>query len=121
MDDMKTWPNIPDLVPSKVIEHLCEVPVGHGLRKANAHSLSIKFRVLHHIITFSIIPRGGHREELSYVEAFLVDSLLVGHRVNLGYIMLNHMIAFCESTTWVLPYGRFLTKVFREFGLNLST
>ena len=44
----------------------------------------------------------------------------MGRRVNLGYIMLNHMISCCESTTPVLPYGRFLTKVIREFGLDLS-
>ena len=35
--------------------------------------------------------------------------------------MFNHMISCCESTTRVLPYGHFLTKVFREFGLDLST
>ena len=45
----------------------------------------------------------------------------MGRRVNLGYIMLNHLIACCESTTRVLLYGRFLTKVFREFSLDLST
>ena len=45
----------------------------------------------------------------------------MGHRVNFGYTMLNHMIACCESTTRVLPYGHFLKKVFREFGLDLST
>ena len=121
VDDMKTWPNILGFVPSEAIEYLCEVSVGHGLRKPNAHSLSIKCRVLHHIITFSIVSRGGHKEELSYLEAFLVDSLLMGCRVNLGYIRLNHMIACCESTTQVLPYGHFLMKVFKEFGLNLST
>ena len=31
MDDMKTWPNIPGFVPSKAIEHLCEVSTNHGL------------------------------------------------------------------------------------------
>ena len=77
--------------------------------------------MLHHIITFSIIPRGGHREKLSYLETFFVDSLLMGHRVNLGYIMLNHMIACCESMTRGLPYGRSLMKFFKEFGLDLST
>ena len=41
-------------------------------------------------------------------------------RVNLSYIMLNHMIARCQSMTRVLPYGRYLTKVFKEFGLELS-
>ena len=69
---MKTWPNIPGLVPSEAIEHLCKVPVAYGLRNPNAHSLYIKCRVLHHTITFSIIPRGGHREELSYLEHFLL-------------------------------------------------
>ena len=56
-----------------------------------------------------------------YLEAFFVDSLLMGCRVNLSYIMLNHMIAYCENMTRVLPYGHFLTKVFKEFGLDLST
>ena len=119
--DMKTWPNISGFAPFEAIEHLCEVSVDHGLRKPNTHSLSIKFRVLHHIITFSIIPQGGHREELSYLEAFLVDSLLMSRRVDLGYIMLNHMIACCDSTTRVLPYRRFMMKVFRKFRLDLST
>ena len=44
----------------------------------------------------------------------------MGCKVNLGYIMLNHMIACCESTTRVLPYGHFLMKVFKKFGLDLS-
>ena len=35
VDDMKTWPNIPGFVPYEAIEHLCELSVGHGLRKPN--------------------------------------------------------------------------------------
>ena len=31
-----------------------------------------------------------------------------------------HMIACCESTTWVLPYGRFLSWVFKDVGIDLS-
>ena len=31
-----------------------------------------------------------------------------------------HMIASCESTTWVLPYGRFLSWVFKDVGIDLS-
>ena len=31
-----------------------------------------------------------------------------------------HMIACCESTTWVLPYGRFLSRVFKYADINLS-
>ena len=45
----------------------------------------------------------------------------MGHRVNLGYIILNHMIACCERKTRALPYGWVLTKVYKEFGLYLSS
>ena len=121
VDDMKTWPNISGFVAFEAIEHLNEVPAGHGLRKPNAHILSIKFRVLHHVIAYPIVPQGGHKDELYYLKAFLVDSLLMGHKVNIFYIMLIHMIACYESTTQVLPYGRFLMKVFMEFGLDLSS
>ena len=34
--------------------------------------------------------------------------------------MMMHMIACCESMTRVLPYGRFLTRVFKDVGVNLS-
>ena len=34
--------------------------------------------------------------------------------------MLNHMMACFQSKTWVLHYGRFLTKVFKEFGLDMK-
>ena len=34
--------------------------------------------------------------------------------------MLNHMMACFQSKTWVLPYGCFLTKVFKEFGLDMK-
>ncbi|KAL6325068.1 hypothetical protein AAG906_022276 [Vitis piasezkii] len=67
-----------------------------------------------------LLPRGGHRDEVSYYEAFLVDSLLTGRRIHVGYVMMRHMMSCCESTTRVLPYGRFLTRVFKDAGIDLS-
>ena len=34
--------------------------------------------------------------------------------------MMMHKISFCESTTHVLPYGSFLTKVFKDVEVDLS-
>ena len=38
----------------------------------------------------------------------------------MGYLMMMHMISCCESTTRVLPYGRFFTRVFKDIGVDLS-
>ena len=34
--------------------------------------------------------------------------------------MMMHMISCCESTTRVLPYGHFFTRVFKDVGVDLS-
>ena len=67
-----------------------------------------------------LLPHGGHRDDVSYLEAFIVDSILTGRRVHVGYLMMMHMISYVESSTRVLPYDRFLTWVFKDVGVDLS-
>ena len=67
-----------------------------------------------------LLPRGRHRDEVSYLEAFIVDSILTGRRIHVGYLMMMHMISYVENTTRVLPYDRFLTRVFKDAGVDLS-
>ena len=38
----------------------------------------------------------------------------------MGYLMMMHMIACCESTIRALPYDRFLTRVLKDVGVDLS-
>ena len=66
------------------------------------------------------LPWGGHRDEVSYYEAFFIESILTGRWIHLGYLMMMHMISCCESMTYVLPYGHFLTRVFKDVGVDLS-
>ena len=49
-----------------------------------------------------------------------MDSILTGRQIHVGHLMMMHMISCCESTTRVLPYGRFLTRVFKDVGVDLS-
>ncbi|RVW28142.1 hypothetical protein CK203_108598 [Vitis vinifera] len=67
-----------------------------------------------------IMYGGGLHNEVSYYEAFLIDSIMIGRQIHLGYLMMMHLILCCESTNHVLPYGRFLTRVFKDVGGNLS-
>ena len=38
----------------------------------------------------------------------------------MGYLMMMHIISCCESTTQVLPYGCFFTRVLKDVGVDLS-
>ena len=49
-----------------------------------------------------------------------MDTILTGRQIHVGYLMMMHMISCVESTTRVLPYGRFLTRVFNDAEVDLS-
>ena len=88
--------------------------------KPSAHSVTVISKVLHCMICSIFLPWGGHRDEVSYYEAFLINSVLTGRQIHLGYLMMMHMISCYESMTRVLLYGRFLTRVFKTVGIDLS-
>ena len=118
--ESKVWPPIVGFKPRKAIQRICGLPDAHGMGKPLSHSLTIIFRVFHHMLRFTFLPWGGHRDEVFYTNAFLMDSILTGKRIHLGYLMMMHMIACYESRTRVFPYRHFLSLVFKEVDIDLS-
>ena len=116
----KAWPIVPGFEPRVAVQRLCGLAYAQGMGKPSAHNLTMPSRVLHHMICSILLPRGGHRDEVSYLEAFIVDLILIGRRIHVGYLMMMHMISCVESMTRVLPYGRFLTRVFKDVEVDLS-
>ncbi|RVW22362.1 hypothetical protein CK203_096192 [Vitis vinifera] len=118
--DAKAWPTVPGFDPREAIQRMCGLADAPGLGKPSAHSLTVTCRVLHHMIAYILLPHGGHRDEVSYLEAFLIDSIMTGRRIDVGYVMMMHMMACCERPKRILPYGRFMTRVFKDAGVDLS-
>ena len=97
--EAKAWPIVPIFEPRKAIQRLCGLADAQGVGKPSAHSLTVSSRALHHMICSILLPRGGHRDEVSYLEAYIVDSILTGRQIHMGYLMMMHMISCVESTT----------------------
>ena len=118
--ESKIWPTIPEFEPKGVIQRICGLPNAHGMGKLLTHSLTIINRVLPHMLCFTFLPQGRHWDKVSYYEVFLIDSILTMRQIHLGYLIMMHIIACCESMTRVFPYGRFLSRVFKDSNINLS-
>ena len=116
----KILSTMPGFEPREVVQRICKLVDTQGMGKPLAHNLTVISRVLHHMICSILLPRGGYRDKVSCYEAFLVDSILTGRRIHLGYFIMMHMISCCENTTRVLPYGHFLTRVFKDANVDLS-
>ena len=120
MYESNVWPTVSGFEPRKVIQRLCGLADAQGMGKSSAHNLTVSNQVLHHMICFILLPQGGHRDEVSYPKAFIVDSILIERLIHVGYLMMMHMISCCENTTRVLPYDCFLTRVFKDTRVDLS-
>ena len=118
--ESKVWPIMPGFKPKEVIQRMCGLTDAQRMGKPLSHNLTVSSEVLHHMICSILLPRGEHLDEVSYLEAFLVNSILMGKWIHVGYLMMMHMISCCENTTRVLSYGRFLIRVFKDVGVDLS-
>ena len=58
--------------------------------------------------------------EPTYVDLWLVYTILLGRKVNLGFMIIQHMTRVLTSSKSILPYGMLLTTIFRYFGIDLD-
>ena len=114
--EAKKWPRVEGFKPAEAIQRLYGYPRSS---RPTSHLLTVLSRILHHMISYIFIPKGGHRDDVSFLEAFLVDNILTERKVNIGYIIFQHMKACSISEDSVLPYGMFITKIVKYFNVNL--
>lgn len=71
------------------------------------------------MINYIFISKEGHKDDVSYFEGFLVDSILTRRIINMGYKIFQHMKKCTDNTSFVLPYGMFITKIMKAFDVKL--
>ncbi|KAJ9709370.1 hypothetical protein PVL29_001037 [Vitis rotundifolia] len=87
--------------------------------RPTSHLLTVLSRILQYMIFYNFIPKGGHRDDVPFLEAFLIDSILIERKINMGNIIFRHMKACLLREDSVLPYGMFITKIAKYFNVNL--
>ena len=98
---------------------MCGLADAQGMGKPSTHSLAVSSRVLHHMICSILLPRGGHRDEVSYLEAFFVDSILTKRWIHVGFFMMMHMISCCGARPVYSP-TIVSSRVFKDVEVDLS-
>ena len=104
----KMWPIVLGLELREVIQRICELPDAQEMGKPLPHSLTVINRVLHHILCSIFLPRSGHWDEVSYYEAFLIDSILTERRIHL---LCHHSLSLLTVTYHLIKHLLLLTML----------
>lgn len=84
-------------------------------------SLPMPTRLLHLILMYTFISREGRKSSMTYLDLFVMYCILTKVKVNMPKLMINYMIAAnMKRQGGGLPYGMWLTKVFKWFGVDLK-
>ncbi|PON55778.1 hypothetical protein PanWU01x14_185870, partial [Parasponia andersonii] len=92
---------------------------GNFYPNCTANHLNVHSRLFHHYITYNILPRTGHREIVHPLDIFLINSILMGKAINLGYILMTQMREVGSKKMGCLPYGMVLTRIIDHFEIPL--
>ncbi|KAK2438173.1 hypothetical protein QL285_022984 [Trifolium repens] len=84
--------------------------------------LKTHYKMLHNMCLHSIFPRKGSKDKVTDNDLMIMYHLGNNIKINLPYILLQHMIYTAESGTKKnsLPYGMILTKFFIKDKVNLD-
>ncbi|GAB2285974.1 hypothetical protein Dimus_020399 [Dionaea muscipula] len=76
-------------------------------------------RFIHFLVMKNVVPRFGKRDTTSYMDLIYMDHFIARRLVNLPRVMMRHMSYVISVKDHELPYGDWLTMVFKEFGVPL--
>ncbi|GAB2292130.1 hypothetical protein Dimus_026382 [Dionaea muscipula] len=76
-------------------------------------------KFIHFLVMKNVVACFGKRDTTSYMDLIYMDHLIARRLVNLPRVMMRHMSYVISVKDHELPYGEWLTMIFKAFGVPL--
>ncbi|GFY80649.1 hypothetical protein Acr_01g0004580 [Actinidia rufa] len=102
-------------------KHMYEVISGEGKTMlTDVKHIRLEFRLFHRYIAHNIIPKAGHYNQVTNIDAFIIYKTAMEEPLNLNYVILKEMANMRNHNTRSLPFGALLTRNFLHFHITLD-
>ncbi|KAH9672866.1 hypothetical protein KPL70_017899 [Citrus sinensis] len=111
-------PDIDDYVHVDAVRNICwrsDLSVEDCTIYFHTQCLCLQTRFLLRIIQSIVLPRSGHLNEVSHMDVAMIDCILRGRPIDLGYSIIRTMLSIPALITRSLPYGHFITRILKFF------
>ncbi|KAH9704287.1 hypothetical protein KPL70_011393 [Citrus sinensis] len=85
-----------------------------------SQALPLQTRILHYVLHHVITPRAGHADEVSRLDVAILDCILEERVLNIGYIILHHMLSTPNLAKRSLPYASIITRILEYFRVPIT-
>ncbi|GAV62249.1 hypothetical protein CFOL_v3_05773, partial [Cephalotus follicularis] len=90
------------------------------LQRMYTRNLSLHHRFLHRAVSTHILLKAGGFDEVTHMEAYTMYHLITGKKINVPYLIINHMHAIHDRENARLGYSNIITKILLHFGIDLT-
>ncbi|KAH9716551.1 hypothetical protein KPL71_021497 [Citrus sinensis] len=111
-------PDIDDYVHVDAVRNICrrsDLSIEDCTFHFRTQCLCLQTRILLRIIQSIVLPRSGHLDEVSHMDVAMIDCILRGRPINLGYSIIRTMLSILALITRSLSYGHFITRILKFF------
>ncbi|GAV69139.1 hypothetical protein CFOL_v3_12640, partial [Cephalotus follicularis] len=90
------------------------------MQRMYTRNLSLRHRFLHHVVCTHILPKAGGFDEVTHMEAYTMYHLITEKKINVPYLIINHMLAIHDRENTRLGYSNIITKILQFFEIDLT-
>ncbi|GAV67212.1 hypothetical protein CFOL_v3_10720 [Cephalotus follicularis] len=90
------------------------------LQRMYTRNLPLQYRFLHRAVCTYILPKAGGFDEVTHMEAYTMYHLIKGQKINVLFLMINHMHAIHDRENARLGYSNIITKILHNFDVDLT-
>ncbi|GAV66060.1 hypothetical protein CFOL_v3_09571, partial [Cephalotus follicularis] len=83
-------------------------------------NLPLDYRFLHRAVCTHILPKAGGFDEVTHMEAYTMYHFITGRRINVPYLLINHMNSIHDRENARLGYSNVITKILQYFHIDLT-
>ncbi|GAV77275.1 hypothetical protein CFOL_v3_20746, partial [Cephalotus follicularis] len=119
----KKWPEVEGFHPNQILSILYpNDPNVHPnmALTTNRLNLSLHYRFLHRAVCTHILPKAGGFDEVTHMEAYTMYHLITGRRIDVPFLIINHINAIHDRENARLGYSNIITKILHFFDIDIT-
>ncbi|GAV79746.1 hypothetical protein CFOL_v3_23209 [Cephalotus follicularis] len=117
--NQRTWVASPDFDQQDCVRVLFGENADH-VQRMYTTNLLLDYRFLHHAVCTHILPKAGGFDEVTHMEAYTMYHMITGRRINVLFLLINHMHSIHDRENAILGYSNIITKILQYFNIDLT-
>ncbi|GAV71555.1 hypothetical protein CFOL_v3_15045 [Cephalotus follicularis] len=112
--NQRSWVTSPDFNRQDCVNVL------FGENADHVQNLPLDYRFLHRAVCTHILPKVGGFDEVTHMEAYTMYHFITGRRINVPFLLINHLNSIHDRENARLGYSNVITKILQHFHIDLT-